>query len=168
MSDVAGRQSDTVEPKGAVEQIRIAPDAKPAPMQSVEEVEAIPGRGLRGDRYFFGTGSHDKRDDILRSDVTLIQAEAIEAATANSELTIEPGETRRNITTRDVPLNHLVDREFWVGEVRLQGVKLCEPCKPIAEWIGDDQVIPELTHQGGLHADIVEGGVMETGDRIQY
>ena len=38
-------------------------------------------------------------------------------------------ETRPNIATSGVPLNHLVDREFWVGVALLRGTRLCEPCK---------------------------------------
>jgi len=34
---------------------------------------------------------------------------------------IEPRKTRRNIATRNVPLNHLVDREFTVGDATLSG-----------------------------------------------
>ncbi len=45
--------------------------------------------------------------------MTLIEVEAIEGAQAGIEL--DPADTRRNILTRDVPLNHLVDEEFSVG-----------------------------------------------------
>ena len=42
---------------------------------------------------------------------------------------LSAAETRRNIATTRVPLNHLVGREFWIGAVRLRGTRLCEPCR---------------------------------------
>ena len=97
--------------EGTVVSINITPVAE-GPLQSVEEVRAIPGRGLEGDRYF----DHPKLEP--RREITLVEAEAIEAL--RSEFKIDSGldGTRRNVVTRGVPLNHLVGKEFWIGEVK--------------------------------------------------
>ena len=62
-------------------------------------------------------------------EITLIEIEAVEALARENNIQIEPGVARRNLVTRGVPLNHLVEREFQVGSVRLRGTRLCEPCQ---------------------------------------
>ena len=98
--------------QGSVAAVYVAPDAG-EPMTAVDDVEAVAGRGLRGDRYFHERGLYDERDDLPEgADVTLIEREALDAAAAEYDLDLDASETRRNVLTRDVPLNHLVDREF--------------------------------------------------------
>ncbi|MGH7423278.1 MAG: MOSC domain-containing protein, partial [Candidatus Methylomirabilales bacterium] len=93
----------------------------------MKEVRAIPGKGLEGDRYFTQTGTYSKKPRLDR-EVTLIEVEAIEALAREYKIALEPGAARRNIVTRGVPLNHLVGREFRVGDVTVRGLRLCEPC----------------------------------------
>src|SRR6516225_2087700 len=115
--------------EGTVVSINIAPDAG-APMQSVDEVRAIPGKGLEGDRYFYQRGTFSKPHPDR--EVTLIELEAIEALKHELSVELPLGASRRNVVTKAVPLNHLVGREFWIGEVKLRGMKLCEPCSYLA------------------------------------
>ena len=149
---------------GRVESIHIAPSAE-APVQGLAEVLAIVGVGLEGDRYAARTGSFSAKPKPGRQ-ITLIEAEAIEALAQELGLVLVPGETRRNLVTRGVALNHLVGREFTVGEVRLRGFELCEPCSSLARMTGKPQILPGLTHRGGLRAGILEGGVLRVGDPI--
>jgi hypothetical protein len=62
--------------RGNVVSIHIARDAA-APMESTQEVKAIGGQGLEGDRYFDGTGHWSKTPGVSR-EVTLIELETIE------------------------------------------------------------------------------------------
>ncbi|MDE2290687.1 MAG: hypothetical protein KGL53_01285, partial [Elusimicrobia bacterium] len=103
---------------------------KAKPLSSVTTVRAVAGKGLEGDRYYKKAGTFTKLNDPDRPDrqVTLIEEEAL-AAAAEAGAALKPEESRRNLLTRGVPLNHLVGREFIVGEVRLRGLLLCEPCK---------------------------------------
>jgi MOSC domain-containing protein YiiM len=79
---------------------------------------------------------------------------------------LEPTQTRRNIVTRGVPLNHLVGRQFRVGrDVVLQGVRLCEPCDYL-ESLTLSGVRGGLIHRGGLRADIISGGTIRVGNRV--
>ena len=132
-------------------------------MQQIPEVKAIAGRGLEGDRYFFGTGSFSKSPGTGR-EVTLIEIEAIDAP-REKKILLEAGDARRNLVTRSVPLNHLVGRTFQVGEVCLRGIRLCEPCAHL-EGLTREGVLSELVHRGGLRAEIVSGGIIRTGDSI--
>ncbi|HEV2713908.1 MAG TPA: hypothetical protein VGU64_01505, partial [Terriglobales bacterium] len=55
-------------------------------------------------------------------------AEAIEALSRDCAIELAPGDARRNLVTRGVPLNHLVGKEFLIGAVKIRGLRLCEPC----------------------------------------
>lgn len=159
--------------QGNVISIHIARAAS-APMDSVTEVRAVPGRGLEGDRYFLGTGVYSKQSSFGGREVTLIETETVEAllgGVLNAEgerlgLELSPADTRRNIATAGVPLNHLVDREFWVGGVRLRGTRLCEPCKYLED-LTQRGVLGGLIHRGGLRAQILTEGVIRVGDVVR-
>lgn len=69
--------------------------------------------------------------------MTLIEDEATDAMRRVSG--IDPGGSRRNVTTRGVALSHLVGRHFTMG----------------------------LTHRGGLRVEILSEGVIRVGDEIE-
>lgn len=133
-------------------------------MRSVERVRVIPGRGLEGDRYFTASGTYSDRPGPGR-EITLIESEAIEALARESEVRIQPGDARRNIVTRGVPLNHLVSQDFSVGDVRLRGIRLCEPCAHL-ERLTRKGVLSGLVHRGGLRSQILTEGTIRVGDPI--
>ncbi len=95
----------------------------------------------------------------------LIEAEAIEALQLEYAVELAAGDARRNIVTRDVPLNHLVGREFTIGEVRVRGIRLCEPCDHLQRVTGK-QLIKGLRHRGGLRAQILTQGTIRVGDIV--
>lgn len=133
------------------------------PMQSVEQVEALAGRGLSGDRKIRSPG-HPLRD-LPEREVTLIESEAVDAINRDYLLRLDAIETRRNLLTAGVALNHLVGREFRVGNVRMRGIKLCEPCKRI-ERMTRQGVMRAMVHRGGLRAQILNDGRISVGDRV--
>jgi MOSC domain-containing protein YiiM len=133
-------------------------------LESLDRVRAIPGSGLEGDRYSTGTGSFSDPQKPDR-EITLIEMEAIEALPVEYGVEITPGEARRNIVTRGVPLNHLVGRTFQIGEITIEGIRLCEPCGHLAR-LTDPKVEKGLVHRGGLRARIVTEGFIRVGDQI--
>ncbi len=135
------------------------------PMEILGEARAVPGKGLDGDRYFLEAGTFSKKDHHRRA-VTLIEAEALEAVSRDYKITVAHGDTRRNLLTRGVALNHLLDREFTVGAVRMRGTQLCEPCGYMEETCGVKGVREALIHRGGLRAEILNDGVLRPGDPI--
>jgi MOSC domain-containing protein YiiM len=147
----------------SVEAIHIA-TAAAAPVRPVAAIRAIAGVGLEGDRYADGRGHY--RDERVSRDLTLIEAEAVDALAREHGIELAPGETRRNLTTRGVGLNELLGRRFWVGEVLCLGTRLCEPCRHLADVTGKPLLRP-LVHRGGLRADIVRGGLIRVGDQVR-
>ena len=135
------------------------------PPEPVMEVRAVPGRGLEGDRYFFGTGTYSRHPGSGR-DVTLIEAEAIEAIAREAGIALPPGASRRNIVTRGVPLNHLVGRRFHLGECLVEATRLSVPCRHIEEILGK-AVFDPMVHRSGLNCRILKGGTLRLGDAIR-
>lgn len=127
--------------------------------------QAVAGRGLEGDRYFHREGTFSLKHGPDR-EVTLIEAEAIEALAQESQVSVSTAQARRNLVTRGVPLNHLVGKEFQIGSVVLRGIRLCEPCAHL-EKLTVKGVIEGLCHRGGLRAQILEGGLLERGAMIR-
>jgi MOSC domain-containing protein YiiM len=134
------------------------------PMQSVNEVHAVPGKGLEGDRYFSRSGTFSEGQGPS-NELTLIESEAMEALKRDYDVDLQAQDSRRNIATRGVPLNHLVDCEFRVGEVILRGLRLCEPCSHL-EKLTTKGVMRGLIHRGGLLAEILTEGKIRTGDAV--
>jgi hypothetical protein len=154
---------------GSVEAVYVAGDAG-EPMEELERVEAVAGKGLRGDRYFADveTGKFVDWEGERPSgyDVTLIEREAVDAVAREAGIDLSPADHRRNVVTRDVPLNHLVGERFRVGDAVCRGVRLCEPCGYL-ENRTEDGVLDAYRHRGGLRADVVDTGVVEPGATVE-
>jgi MOSC domain-containing protein YiiM len=147
--------------KGEVLAIYVRPELS-APVKKMEQVHAVPGRGLEGDYYFKGIS---RKGLNASREVTLIESETLEAIERDYSITFKNGESRRNIITREVPLNHLIGIHFQIGEVTLRGVRLCEPCSHLAS-LTEKGASPALVHRGGLRAQILTEGTFKVGDPI--
>lgn len=133
------------------------------PVESRDQAVAIPGVGLEGDRYALKQGTlYKPKPDY---ELTLIEAEAVEALRRDYQVELAAGDARRNIVTRGVPLNHLVGKEFVIGGVRIRGIRLCEPCDHLQSVTGK-QLMEGLCHRGGLRAQILTQGTIHVGDLI--
>ncbi|MEU3063788.1 MOSC domain-containing protein [Streptomyces subrutilus] len=140
------------------------------PTFRVARARAVAGHGLAGDRnYWAGEGPRPRLRGTGRPsgvcDVTLIEAEALDALAREHGITLTPGECRRNLISRGIRLNPLVDREFRIGAVILRGLTLSEPCTRLEQLVRPG-LIRGLLHRGGLRAEVLHGGIIQAGDRI--
>jgi MOSC domain-containing protein YiiM len=149
--------------RGSLESIHIASQAA-GPLQSLAEVLAIPGSGLAGDRYALQQGTFFKKPDPS-VELTLIEAEAIDAAEREHGVKLAPGESRRNLATRGVPLNQLIGIQFHIGAIRVRGIRPSNPCSYLQRLTGKD-VMVALRQRGGLRAQILTEGIIRVGDWI--
>lgn len=141
----------------------VSPVAR-GPMLAMDEVHAVAGRGLEGDRYFKGEGTFSPT--VGRAgEITLIESETLEAVQRENGIRLVPSEPRRNVVTRGVPLNDLVGKGFCIGGVHLRGLRLCQPCDHL-ELLTQSGVKQALMNRGGLRAEIVGGGTIRVGDSI--
>jgi MOSC domain-containing protein YiiM len=148
---------------GTVESIHIA-SAPSGPMEARHQVFAIPGVGLVGDRYALKLGTFYKPEPDR--ELTLIEAEAVESLRRDYKVNLAAGDARRNLVTRGVPLSDLVGREFRIGDVRIRGLRLSEPCDHLQKVTGK-QLVKGLCHRAGLRAQILTQGTIRVGDCIQ-
>ena len=136
---------------GRVEAIRIAPEHEQLP-EPVETVD-VTDEGVTGDRYFG------------RGDITLVEAETLEAFSDETGIPLSHAEIRRQVLTSGVRLNDLVNKRFRVGEVEAVGVEWCEPCNHI-EGLTHPGVLKGMVHRAGLRADVVQAGRIAVGDEV--
>lgn len=147
-----------------VERLFVSPAAATA-QEEHERIVVLAGAGIVGDRYF-------DRHEEPGQNLTLVEAEEVEAFLAALGRPADLSITRRNLVTRGIRLNALVGREFSIGPVRLRGVELCEPCSGLGKVLaGPDLdaagVVRRLAHRAGLRADILSSGEIVRGARIQ-
>ena len=143
---------------GTVVAICICPNAGD-PMQSVQEVEAIAGQGLKGDRYCQGEGSFNRGNQGKRQ-VTLINGLFFKGTDFDFV------DSRRNIVTMGVELMWLIGREFQVGGARLRGVKYSDPCARHSKISGKPGFKEAFFDRGGLVAEIIRGGVIKVDTEV--
>ena len=152
--------------RGKVEAIALAEHAT-GPMRAVTQVHALAGRGLDGDRYAAKAGTFTPDNDTGRGyDLTLIEAEILDALTLPDGGKIDYAEARRNVITSGIDLNALVGRRFRVGDAECLGQRLCEPCSHL-ERLTAKGVLRELIHRGGLRADVLTDGQISNGAVIE-
>ena len=151
---------------GAVVAIAMAERAT-GEMHTVGHAKALANRGLDGDRYAAKAGTFTPAKDTARGyDLTLIEAEALDALTLPDGSQLGYAEARRNVVTRGIDLNALVGRRFRVGDVECLGQRLCEPCSHL-ERLTTKGALRGLIHRGGLRADVLSDGEVTIGDGIE-
>ena len=129
-------------------------------MSSKMTARLLKNAGIEGDRYCL-SDAKDGND----SAITLIEVEALEGLQKNYNIELAASQTRRNLLTHNVPLNHLVGKEFRIGKTRFRGIELCEPCASL-ERRTKKGVLKGLVHRGGLRAAILDDGEITVGDSI--
>lgn len=158
----------TVEPTwlGVVTHLHVTARAF-LPMRAMDAIELVAGRGIVGDRYHLDheEGFYSEKPEDGRQ-VTLFEEEALECILRDHGITMLPEEHRRNVTTRGVPLNHLVGRRFRLGACLLEATRLSFPCRHIEE-ILEKPVFDPMVHRSGLNCRILEGGTLRVGDPIR-
>jgi len=141
---------------GSVQWIGLRP-RRDAAMREVDEVEAVAGAGLTGDRYAGGSGKRG---------VTLIQAEHLPVIAALAgHACIAPATLRRNLVVSGIPLLALKGLRFRVGDVLLEGTDPCDPCSRMEAALGPGGY-NAMRGMGGLCARILEGGTLRLGDGV--
>ena len=74
---------------------------------------------------------------------------------------------RRNIVTSGVRLNNLIGKEIQIGDVKLKGHRLCDPCKYLQDKLVQDNLVKKLLDRGGLRCEILAGGKISVNDGIK-
>ncbi len=131
--------------------------------QSINEVNSInvlANQGIIGDRHF-------KEFNDPYNQLSLIESENIDYYNIKYSLNIPYINFRRNVVTKGIQLNDLVGKKILVGNVELEGIDLCRPCRHLTEVLGQDNIIKEFLRRGGLRCQILSSSSIKIGDQIK-
>ncbi|OGG02929.1 hypothetical protein A2W14_00200 [Candidatus Gottesmanbacteria bacterium RBG_16_37_8] len=136
-------------------------------MMAQSSVNAVAGKGLEGDRYFYGTGAYSKAKPPKIRDVSIISLEDIQAVNAEDgpEFTLE--DTRRNIIVTGFKLNELVGKTIKLGQVIIQVTGLCEPCDRPSSLSKKSGFKSRFENRGGIRGQIVNDGEIRVGSKFE-
>lgn len=143
---------------GKIVEILIAKD-KESVMQNVNEAVLEAGKGIFGDRYY------DKNQDP-QNEITLIEKEKVDTFNNEFNLTLKYSDFRRNIVISNCDLNTLVNKEFYIGNVLLKGLELCEPCESLATKTSQE-ILAGLENKAGLRACILKDGNISLSSQLE-
>jgi MOSC domain-containing protein YiiM len=146
-------------PPGRLEWIGVRP-ARKAPLESLQQAEAVEGRGLAGDHRI------DKTPGSARQ-VTLISREFIgQIAHYLNRDDIDPALLRRNLVVSGINLNALRRQQFTIGDALFEATALCHPCSRMEQALGPGGVAAMIGH-GGVCARILRAGTISIGDELR-
>ena len=136
-----------------------------APLQSVDEINVIAGKGILGEPRYFGKISRHT-GNASRRQVSLMEREQIaeHAATLGLEA-IPPGIVRANIETEGVDLVQLLGKRIKIGDAILFLYEGRTPCGQMDAICTGLRALMENNRQGVL-AEVIQSGVIRREDLI--
>ena len=129
------------------------------PIKEVNSIEVLANKGIVGDRHF-----NDFNDPY--NQLSLIESENIDEYNIKFGLDIPYINFRRNIITKGIQLNDLIGKKLQIGNVELEGVELCRPCRHLTEMLNQKNILKEFMGKGGLRCQILSSSKISTGDKI--
>ena len=129
------------------------------PISEVNSIDVIANQGVVGDRHF--SEFNDPYNQI-----SLIESENIDYYNIKYGLNIPYIDFRRNIITKGIQLNNLVGKKILIGEVKLEVIDLCRPCRHLSETLGHENIIKEFLRRGGLRCQILTSSSIKINNKI--
>jgi MOSC domain-containing protein YiiM len=130
-------------------------------IKEVEYIEVLANKGVVGDRHF-----NEFNDPYCQ--LSLIESENIDYYNSKYGLNIPYVNFRRNIVTKGIRLNELVGKKLKIGNVEIEGIDLCRPCRHLTEMLSQDNILKEFLRKGGLRCQILSSSKISIGDEISY
>ena len=146
-------------PAGTLEWIGLRP-ARKEPMQTVDQVMALEGLGLEGDRRCQGTPGSGRQVTLICKEHLPVIAQFL----GGSEVPVEL--LRRNLLVSGVNLYALRHQAFRIGEAEFIATAHCHPCSRMESALGEGAVAAMLGY-GGFCARITKSGLIKVGDKIE-
>lgn len=140
---------------GVVSYINVRPK-RLASVIPLNDVMALCGTGLESDRYSTKDGARQ---------VTLIQAEHLEAVSSFLGKEISPDLVRRNIVVRGINLLALKGKKFRIGDAVFEYSGECHPCSRMELNLGKGGYNAMRGH-GGITARVISSGRIKIGDEV--
>ena len=129
-------------------------------IKEVNSINVVANKGILGDRHF-----QEFNDPF--NQLSLIESENIDYYNIKYGLNIPYKDFRRNIITKGIKLNDLVGKKFQIGDVKVEGIDLCRPCRHLCEVLNQDNIIKEFLRRGGLRCKILSSSSIKVGNKIK-
>ena len=129
-------------------------------IEEIDSIEILANKGIVRDRHF-----KDFNDPYCQ--LSLIESENIDYYNVKYGLNIPYVNFRRNIVTKGIQLNDLIGKKIKIGEVEIEGIDLCRPCRHLTEMLGQDNILKEFLRKGGLRCQILSSSNIKIGDSIK-
>ena len=129
-------------------------------IDNVESIELVKDKGIVGDRHF-----QEFNDPY--NQLSLIESENIDYYNNKYKLNIPYIDFRRNIVTKGIELNDLIGKKIQIGDVLIEGIDLCRPCRHLSEKLNQDNIIKEFLRRGGLRCRILSSSKININDEIK-
>ena len=130
------------------------------PIMEVNSIEVLANKGIVGDRHFYNF--NDPYNQL-----SLIESENIDEYNIKFGLNIPYINFRRNVITKGIKLNDLIEKKLKIGNVELKAVELCRPCRHLTEMLDQKNILKEFMRKGGLRCQILTSSKINIGDKIE-
>ena len=130
------------------------------PIKEVDSIDVLANQGVVGDRHF-------KEFNDPYNQLSLIESENIDHYNIRFGLSIPYIDFRRNVVTKGIKLNELIGKKILIGNVELEGIDLCRPCRHLTEVLGQDNILKEFLRKGGLRCKVLSSSSIKLGDKIK-
>jgi len=129
-------------------------------IEEVSSIKVLANKGIIGDRHF-----NDYNDPYCQ--LSLIESENIDHYNTKFGLNIPYVDFRRNIVTKGIELNNLISKKLQIGDVKIEAIDLCRPCKHLTEMLNQGNILKEFLRKGGLRCQILSSSIINIGDKIK-
>ena len=117
-------------------------------------------KGIINDRYYENFKKKYEQ-------VTLIESEKISNFNNNIKSKFSYKDFRRNIITKGIDLNKMINKKIQINNLVLKIHQLCQPCRYLQNKLSVDNLVKLLTNKGGVRAEILQSGIISTFDEIK-
>ena len=126
----------------------------------VKSIDVLANKGIVGDRYF-----NEYNDPYCQ--LSLIESENIDYYNTKYGLNIPYTDFRRNVITKGINLNNLIGKKLQIGNVKVEWLDLCRPCKHLTKMLNQENILKEFLRRGGLRCQLLSSSSISIGDEIK-
>ncbi len=116
-------------------------------------------------RSNFGIVGDHRSDTFQIGQITIVEAEIIDAMSLKLGYDVPTGSSRRQIMVKGIRLNELIGQNLRLGQILVRVEDKCSPCNNM-----EKKIVPgaknAMEDKGGVRCRVIAGGDLHIGDKI--